>query len=118
MSEEEKLLEYIKGEQNTIEERPNFNINVPIIENTEPAEYKVSDIMSDYSDEIHENETNFGFNEIIPFIMKTFRNIYTDLLLGKGINSFTKDDRLIGILLIFSLIGIYFTLKTIQNKYN
>ena len=116
MSEEEKLLEYIKGEQNTIEERPNFNINVPIIENAEPAEYKVSDIMSDYSDEI-QNENNFSFNEIIPFIMKTFRNIYTDLLLGKGLNSFTKDDRLIGILLIFSFIGIYFTFKTLKNKY-
>lgn len=117
MSEEEKLLEYIKGEQNTIEERPNFNINVPIIEDTEPAEYKVSDIMSDYSEEPNENENGINFNDIIPFILKSFKNIYKDLLLGKGISSFTKEDRLIGILLIFSFIGIYFTFKTLKNKY-
>lgn len=112
-SEEEKLLEYIKGEQNVIEERPDFNAT-NFIDNAEPSEYKISDIMSEYSEN---NVTeNFNFNEIVPFIIKTFKNIYYDILSGNGLGSFIKEDRIIGILLLFSFIGIYYSFKFLKTK--
>ena len=121
-SNEEKLYEMIKNEQGTVEDRPNFNINVPLNpelpEHTQ--EYKISDIVSEISDvDYRESKTNynnkegtpnknsFQINDIIPFITKSINGIIKDLFDGRGIEAFLVEDRLIGILLLFSFFGMY-----------
>lgn len=90
-------------------DRPDFNQSLNEIEIEETP-------ISFEPNEIECKNNTFTFNDIIPLIFKSLTDIYIDFLNGVNIKDcFIKEDRLIGILLIFSIIGIFLIIKNNNN---
>ena len=86
-------------------ERPNFNEALP---------RQQEEIITE--SEVSFEKQNFTFNDILPLIIKSLTSIYTDFSNGVNIKDcFIKEDRLLGILLIFSIVGIIFLVKNNNN---